>query len=203
MTKASDNDFPSMLLTEQGSAPTSPAASHQRLYIRTSDHTLVTVNSSGTVTPVGGAASTTFIGCKAYNNTTQSIGSGTMTACALNAEEFDTSTFHDNATFNTRLTVPTTGYYLFNGYVYFVNQADQKNQIVQLYKNNTTAIRSQPILSSSAASSTGAAINISAIISLAANDYIEMRAYATAASTIGDGTNTEQQNFLSCVLLGT
>lgn len=54
MTKASDNDFPSILLTEQGSAPTSPAASHQRLYIRTSDHTLVTVNSSGTVSSVGG-----------------------------------------------------------------------------------------------------------------------------------------------------
>lgn len=57
MTKGSDNDFPSILLTEQGSAPTSPAASHQRLYIRTSDHTLVTVNSSGTVTPVGSGAS--------------------------------------------------------------------------------------------------------------------------------------------------
>lgn len=54
MTKASDNDFPSLLVTEQGSAPASPAASHQRLYIRTSDHTLVTVNSSGTVASVGG-----------------------------------------------------------------------------------------------------------------------------------------------------
>jgi hypothetical protein len=52
VTKASDNDYPSLLLTEQGSAPSSPAASHQRLYIRTSDHSLVTVNSSGTVTPV-------------------------------------------------------------------------------------------------------------------------------------------------------
>ncbi len=57
MTKASDNDFPSILVTEQGSAPSSPAASHQRLYVRTSDHTLVTVNSSGTVTPVGGGLS--------------------------------------------------------------------------------------------------------------------------------------------------
>lgn len=63
MTKASDNDFPSVLLTEQGSAPTSPAASHQRLYIRTSDHTLVTVNSSGTVTPVAssGTAGTSIL----------------------------------------------------------------------------------------------------------------------------------------------
>lgn len=58
MTKASDNDYPSILVTEQGSAPASPAASHQRMYIRTSDHTLVTVNSSGTVTPVAGSGLT-------------------------------------------------------------------------------------------------------------------------------------------------
>lgn len=53
MTKGSDNDFPSILLSEQGSAPTSPAAGKQRAYIRTSDHALVTVNSSGTVAAVG------------------------------------------------------------------------------------------------------------------------------------------------------
>ncbi len=52
MTKFSDNDSPSLLFTEQGSTPTTPAASHQRLFIRTSDHLLCYVNSSGTVTPV-------------------------------------------------------------------------------------------------------------------------------------------------------
>jgi hypothetical protein len=59
MTKASDNDYPSILLTEQGSAPSSPAASHQRLYVRTSDHVLVLVNSSGTVSAVGAAGGVT------------------------------------------------------------------------------------------------------------------------------------------------
>jgi hypothetical protein len=57
MTKASDNDYPSILLTEQSSAPSSPASGKQRAYIRTSDHTLVTVNSSGTVAAVGGGGS--------------------------------------------------------------------------------------------------------------------------------------------------
>ena len=111
MTKASDNDFPSVLLTEQGSAPSSPAASHQRLYIRTSDHTLVTVNSSGTVTPVSsGGGTPTFSGCRAYSSATQGpLSATTMTKVTLNAEEFDTSIYHDNASNNTRLTVPTTG----------------------------------------------------------------------------------------------
>jgi hypothetical protein len=67
MTKASDNDYPSLLVTEQGSAPASPAASHQRIYIRTSDHTLVTVNSSGTVTPVGGGTSGALIFLEAHD----------------------------------------------------------------------------------------------------------------------------------------
>jgi hypothetical protein len=69
MTKASDNDFPSLLFTEQGSTPTTPAASHQRLFIRTSDHKLCYVNSSGTVTAVdttGGVSSgTSFPGSPA------------------------------------------------------------------------------------------------------------------------------------------
>jgi hypothetical protein len=55
MTKFSDNDSPSLLFSEQGSTPTSPAASKQRLFIRTSDHTLCYVNSSGTVTQVATA----------------------------------------------------------------------------------------------------------------------------------------------------
>lgn len=61
MTKGSDNDFPSILLSEQASAPTSPAAGKQRAYIRNSDHKLVTVNSSGTVAPVGGAGALVFL----------------------------------------------------------------------------------------------------------------------------------------------
>jgi hypothetical protein len=64
VTKASNNDFPSLLLTEQGSAPTTPAASHQRLYIRTSDHALVTVNSSGTVAAVGGGGGGGYLGTR-------------------------------------------------------------------------------------------------------------------------------------------
>lgn len=64
--KASDNDFPSILVTEQGSTPTTPAASHQRLFVRTSDHVLCYVNSSGTVTAVGAGAGSFVSGEMAY-----------------------------------------------------------------------------------------------------------------------------------------
>lgn len=60
MTTGSDNKFPKVIITE-GTAPASPAAGDQKLYIDSSDHHLKRKNSSGTVTDLeaaGGAAST-------------------------------------------------------------------------------------------------------------------------------------------------
>lgn len=47
MTKASDNAFPSILITE-GTEPSAPAAGKQRLYIDSTSHLLKATNSSGT-----------------------------------------------------------------------------------------------------------------------------------------------------------
>jgi hypothetical protein len=47
MTKASDNAFPSILITE-GTEPSAPAAGKQRLYIDSTTHHLKATNSSGT-----------------------------------------------------------------------------------------------------------------------------------------------------------
>lgn len=65
MAKASDNQFPSLLLVE-GAAPADPASGDQRLFIDSADHQLKRVNSSGTVTAIegggggGGSASGEF-----------------------------------------------------------------------------------------------------------------------------------------------
>jgi hypothetical protein len=53
VTKASDNPYPSLLIVE-GSAPTSPSAGNQRLFIDSADHAVKVKNSGGTVTAVGG-----------------------------------------------------------------------------------------------------------------------------------------------------
>lgn len=52
MAKASDNAFPSVLLAEQGSAPTTPAAGHARGYVG-ADGLWRTVDDAGTVTAYG------------------------------------------------------------------------------------------------------------------------------------------------------
>ena len=55
MTKASDNAFPSLLITE-GTEPSAPAAGKQRLYIDSTSHKLKRTDSSGTDVDIEGTA---------------------------------------------------------------------------------------------------------------------------------------------------
>jgi len=57
LPRASDNEFPSLLLKE-GSAPASPAAGDQRLFVDSADHLLKLKDSAGTVTGLGGTGMT-------------------------------------------------------------------------------------------------------------------------------------------------
>lgn len=54
MTKASDNPFPAMTYVE-GTTPSSPSAGRQKLFVRSSDHVLCMVDSSGTVVALSGS----------------------------------------------------------------------------------------------------------------------------------------------------
>jgi len=68
MGKASDNPYPSVLVVEQGSTPASPAATRQRLFVRSSDHALCMVDSSGNVTVLGFATSSAAAKMYAFEN---------------------------------------------------------------------------------------------------------------------------------------
>ena len=56
MAKASDNKFPSILVTEQASKPAAPVAGDQRIYMKT-DHKLYHEDSGGTETEIGASGS--------------------------------------------------------------------------------------------------------------------------------------------------
>lgn len=158
------------------------------------------LKSAGTSTaPAWGYAP--FHGCKAYSDTTQSINSATMTAATLNQEEYDTDSFHDNVTNNTRMTIPTGmgGYYRLTGYA--LSASTSGSCIIQFFKNGTTTLRSQAIVPAGA---NGAGLINTTVTNLSAADYVEMRVYHTAAgaSNIGDAVNVEQQTFFSIELIG-
>jgi len=59
------------------------------------------------------SSGSTFAGVLVSNTVGQSIANNTLTTVNFNTEVngYDTNSFHDNSTNNSRLTVPSTGYY--------------------------------------------------------------------------------------------
>lgn len=200
MTVASNNIFPKVTLVE-GAAPSSPAATNFSLYFDSSDHLLKWKNSAGTVTTVASSGGNqTFVGCFAYNSTTQSFGATTLTYMALNAEAYDTSTFHDNATNNSRMVAPTTGYYRITGGIWYATTTGTNYVLID--KNHSGTYLRGGVIATNGGSS-GVRLTFEAL--LTAGDYVEMSGYHTEAGTTvtGDtGTTISQQNFLSIQLLG-
>jgi len=72
-----NNLSPYLTVVEQGSTPANPSAGNQKLFVRTSDHVLCYVNSSGTVTPVGSAT------VLAYGSVMDSSGDHTISGTAF------------------------------------------------------------------------------------------------------------------------
>jgi len=109
VTKASDNAFPSVLITE-GTEPSAPAAGKQRLYIDSTSHHLKRTDSSGVDVDLEGGAAAAYItahGARVKRSADVSVGNNTYTVIPFTAEDFDTDTIHDNSTNNSRLTIPT------------------------------------------------------------------------------------------------
>jgi hypothetical protein len=120
-------------------------------------------------TPAGGG----FSGAKVFRTALINIANNTATKIAFNTEDFDTNTYHDNTTNNTRLTVPTTGYYRVNVYCYRAGQTAALSRF-SIWKNgsggNTTYFGSGAGFDTQTHS-------LHTILSLNANDYLELEIY--------------------------
>lgn len=125
--KASDNAFPSILITED-TEPAAPAAGKQRLYIDSTSHHLSRTDSSGTqvdleTNQAGGGAPATH-GCQVTRASTNfSVGNNTYTAVEWDAEVFDTDTMHSTVSSPSRVDIPaisgvTTGLWTLRSHGY-------------------------------------------------------------------------------------
>lgn len=106
-----DDELPHIL--SGAGAPGSTPAKVGNIYIDTingNSYIAVGTASSADWKLNGGGGGGAFSGCRAYKSTTQSIGSS-PTVVTFDLENYDTDTYHDNSTNNSRLTVPSTGYY--------------------------------------------------------------------------------------------
>lgn len=149
------------------------------------DSTVLTVSPSTHVpvwaAPTGGG---TFSGARVYHSTTQvcSGGSG-FTSAIFDSEEYDTDTYHDTGSNTSRLTAPATGYYLVHANITLTTAAG----FIRLYKNNATEI-----IGSQGPGYNGQTVECSALLSLSANDYVEVQVYGNV--TIGSASQARGQS---------
>lgn len=113
----------------------------------------------------------------AYNNTTQSISTGTFVKVALPLEGFDTANAFD-ATTNYRFTPLTAGYYQISGAVY----GNGTNRlIVSLFKNGTELFRGSDF-----SATAGYSGMVSALVYCnGSTDYVELYTSSGNVGTIG------------------
>ena len=82
------------------------SATFDNLPVGTNGQTLVADSTASTGLKWATPASAGFVGAVVFNTTEQSIADNTSTTVAFNSERVDTNSFHDNATNNSRITIP-------------------------------------------------------------------------------------------------
>jgi hypothetical protein len=152
-------------------------------YLKSTD-AIMTYSGSAWVA-VGGAAA--LVGCSATRtNVSTAITANTAFAVALTAENFDTDGFHDNATNNTRLTIPTGkgGKYLISGYVNNALGSPGSYSILKLYKGGSQLTGMGNREGDFARGNGDPILTFSEVVTLSAGEYIEMYYQQGATETV-------------------
>ena len=144
----------------------------------------------------GAPASSAFVGAKVFTTANQTITNNTQTTVNFNSEDFDTDTFHDNSTNNSRLTIPAGkgGYYAITGQIILGSAAAEVRQQLKILKNGNMVLISEI---GGFAGSVQPNISVATIVNLAATDYVELALYqATGINmTIPNTANSAYQFF--------
>jgi hypothetical protein len=119
---------------------------------------------------------------RAYLITTnQTISNNTRTILLLNAEEFDTDTIHDTVTNSGRLTAKLAGKYIASASVRWASNATG-DRLISIKKNGTTLVSEN---GNDSVDGNGVLITGSpVIVSLAANDYLEVEVFQDSGGNL-------------------
>lgn len=141
----------------------------------------------------GGSA---FSGARVRHSVDQNAATATHQILAFDTESIDRTTFHDNVTNNSRLTIPSTGYYEVSCSVQYLEAAAAGIQRkVELALNGANM---KDWMAKKGAVGDYVGIHASMILSLTAGDYLELKMYQDSGSTVavqGAGSLTNDPYF--------
>ena len=159
--------------------------------IEHNDSTILTVDSSGNITPSNGLYQKAPAFSAYMSSGSQSVSSAVWTKVALNAEHFDTTSDYDNST-NYRFTPSVAGYYQVN----FALRADATSKTrvhCALYKNGS--VWHYGMGNRDGTSSPTYVSGNSLIYLNGSTDYIEMYGYSNGTSPTFAGTDQRFSTF--------
>ena len=170
---------------EQGSASTTPASGYGRVCCKSDG--LYFLGDNGTeIGPLAAASGSTGYtqGARVTNSGDISCSADTLTVITFNTESYDTDGIHSTSVNTGRLTCQTAGKYLIHGSVTFVAGDPTTRKILRIRLNGTTEIASAEI----GVNTSGAALHVETLYSLAANDYLELIVYPVTNNCTVGGT---------------
>lgn len=138
------------------------------------------------------AAPPSFVGCRAYNSTTQSIAATTVTAINFDSEEWDTNAIHSTSSNLSRFTIPVAGKYEASaGIAYAINASG--NRLTWWRLNGTIDLPTTVQTGGSSAFTTPHFVHLPPT-NFVAGDYIELMSYHTGGApiNIGHASNSDR-----------
>ncbi len=136
-----------------------------------------------------------FIGCKAYNNTTQALTSGTETTATFNSEDYDSDSIHDTGSNTGRLTVPAG---MGGKWAVRANASWGSTTyiLLKVRKNGSSYVRGAQVYSPGTHAD-NPSVQVAAVVELAAGDYIELRVQGGASANLGHASDLQAMTAFS------